>query len=254
MKLKKSAPVSIGPEEETIRLEAELFNRRRRSGMLRRLKPWLLAAAGLIVVGVLGWLVWFSPYLLAERVSVSGVKVLHPPQVIARADVPKVPLISVDIDKIRAAVAKLPPVKSVEVSRSWPHTIKIDITERTAIAVVPRGTQFAGMDESGVLFRDYLTKPAKLPLIADSASADREAREEAAHVVGSLSPALWSRVESVEVTSIDGITLVMRNGQRVVWGRASDSEAKAEVLEILIKRPGVKVIDVSVAGRPTTRS
>jgi hypothetical protein len=46
----------------------------------------------------------------------------------------------------------------------------------------------------------------------------------------------------------------MRNGQRVVWGRASDSEAKAEVLEILIKRPGVKVIDVSVAGRPTTRS
>ena len=103
MKLKKSAPVSIGPEEETIRLEAELFNRRRRSGMLRRLKPWLLAAAGLIVVGVLGWLVWFSPYLLAERVSVSGVKVLHPPQVIARADVPKVPLISVDIDKIRAA-------------------------------------------------------------------------------------------------------------------------------------------------------
>ena len=53
--------------------------------------------------------------------------------------------------------------------------------------------------------------------------------------------------------SVDEIELVLANGRRVVWGSAEDSEAKAEVLAVLLKRPGNQ-IDVSVPGRPTRKS
>ena len=240
-------------QEETIRLEAELFRRRRRKTRLRRLRPWLLGLVGVALVAGGVWLVGFSPYLRAERVSVSGIQVLRAAQVQSAAAVPNQPLARVDLDQIRARVAKLAPVKSVEVSRSWPHTVKIAIIERTPVAVLQRGSAFVAMDATGLPFRTYAARPPRLPLIAAAASADRAARKEAARVLGSLSAPLLSRVAQLEVTSIDGITLAMRNGQRVVWGTAADSEVKAEVLDILIKQPNVKVIDVSVPGRPTTR-
>ncbi len=240
-------------DEETVRLEADLFRRRRRVGRWQRIRPWVVAVLVLAMVAGGVWLVWFSPYLRAERVQVSGTHVLNRAQVERRAAVPQVPLIRADIDAIGKRVAALAPVKSVEVSRSWPHTVKISIVERTAVAVIAAGTGFDGMDETGLKFRTYTTRPARLPLVTATVGADREARKEAAHVVGSLSADLLARVESVEVTSIDGITLAMRNGKRVVWGSAKESALKAEVLAILVKQPGVSVIDVSVPGRPTTR-
>ena len=56
----------------------------------------------------------------------------------------------------------------------------------------------------------------------------------------------------MEVASVDEIELVLANGRRVLWGSAEDSDQKAEVLAVLLKRPGQQ-IDVSVPGRPTTK-
>ena len=79
-----------------------------------------------------------------------------------------------------------------------------------------------------------------------------EALVEAARVVDALPPRVAHRVDVLEVGSVDEIELVLVNGRRVVWGSADDSDQKAEVLDVLLKRPGNQ-IDVSVPGRPTTR-
>ena len=71
-------------------------------------------------------------------------------------------------------------------------------------------------------------------------------------MIGSLPASVASRVAMIDVATVDQISLVLRNGRRVEWGSAEDSAQKAEVLAVLLRRPG-QVIDVTVPGRPTTR-
>jgi cell division protein FtsQ len=71
-------------------------------------------------------------------------------------------------------------------------------------------------------------------------------------VIDALPAHVARRVDTVEVASVDEIQLVLSNGRRVFWGSAEQSDQKAEVLAVLLERPGQQ-IDVSVPGRPTTR-
>ena len=79
-----------------------------------------------------------------------------------------------------------------------------------------------------------------------------EAMVEGGKVIASLPTSIAGRVDTIEVDSVDRISLILRNGRRVVWGSAEDSAQKAQVLAVLLPRPG-QVIDITVPGRPTTR-
>ena len=68
------------------------------------------------------------------------------------------PLAQVDVDAVRARVAALPPVGQVQVSRRWPSTLLISLTERTP-AAIPAGKQFDLLDDHGVIFRTVLSPP-----------------------------------------------------------------------------------------------
>ncbi|MDQ6641367.1 MAG: FtsQ-type POTRA domain-containing protein [Actinomycetota bacterium] len=242
-----------GPDEETIRLERRLFENRRRSRRVVRLRPLfaLLLAALLLIAGA--YVVWFSSVLSVQQVQVTGTSIVPPVQVREVARVPLgQPLATVDLNAIRERVSTLAAVKSVRVSRSWPHQVRIDIVERSAVAVVPRGKGFRGLAADGVLFRSYDVRPPGLPEVKDQQGASTDALQEAARVVGSLPPQLLRRVDHVSVATIDQIKLFMRSGRLVVWGNSSQSSQKAEVLAVLMTRRS-SVIDVSVPGRPTTR-
>lgn len=242
-----------GPDEETIQLERRLFESRRRSRRLGRLRPLLVLLLGLLLVVTGGYVVWFSGLLSVDRVEVTWTTLVAPVRIRETAHVPLGrPLARVDLDAIRERVSTLPAVRSVRVSRHWPHQVRIDVTERVAVAVVPRGVGFRGLAADGVLFRTYDGRPAGLPEIEDKKGADKRALQEAARVVGSLPPEVLRRVDHVSVATIDQIKLVMRSGRLVVWGNSSQSARKARVLAVLMKRPS-SVIDVSVPGRPTAR-
>jgi cell division protein FtsQ len=207
---------------------------------------WLLLVAGAYVV-------WFSPLLATEQVSVTGTDALAPVQVREAAQVPiGEPLARLDLDAVRGRVASLPEVKSVRVTRAWPHGVSIAVTERVAVAVVPRAGGFRGLAPDGVLFRTYDARPPGLPVIRDQKGADAAALQEAARVVSALPPAVLARVDHVSVATIDQIRLVMRSGRLVKWGDAEQSAKKAEVLAVLMRQSS-SMIDVRVPGRPTTR-
>jgi cell division protein FtsQ len=215
-------------------------------------KPLLVLALVLaLLVGGL-WVVFFSRYLAVQDVMVSGTGLLSTEDVRRAARVPAdEPLARVDLAGIERRVESLAPVADATVTRQWPDQLRIVVTERVAVAVVDIGGRIRGMDESGVVFRDYPRPPRDLPLVRTTGRTGGEALREAALVVSSLPPGLARRVEHLEVVTVDQITLVLRDGRQVLWGSAEESDAKARVLVALLEEPAASY-DVSVPGQPTT--
>jgi len=220
----------------------------------RRWLTWRYLLAGLLVlVLVVGsvWLVYFSSYLALKGADVTGTRHLTKDEVLAAADLPVGdPLARVDADAVARRVRAMAYVKSVEVTREWPDKLRIEVTERTAVAVVDLGGALRGLDADGVVFSTYRKAPPGLPVVQVSGDPDQDALREAARVVAALPSSLSSRVDHLEVATVDQISLALTGGRTVVWGSADQSELKAAVIGPLLKQPG-SVYDVSAPGQPT---
>jgi cell division protein FtsQ len=229
------------------------FARRQWRRRLRSARPWLITAAVVVVVGLAAYAVLFSPWLTADHVEVSGEEILDAEQIESAGAVDLgTPLARVDLDEIRARVSALPPVASVEVHRSWPHTVSIDVVERTALVAVRQGDSWWVMDADGVVFRETGEPEAGLPKVTFAAQADLSARQEVASVVSALPAALLADVRQVSARSMDSITLAMKDGTQITWGSADETDRKAAVLALLLKKVKAQTYDVSVPERPTT--
>ena len=251
-------PPTEGPDdapdaERTVRIARKRFVRRQ---WARRWLAWRRVVVAVLLLGLVAgsvWLVFFSSVLAVSGVQVVGTEVLDPRVVRRVADVPTgSPLATVDLDAITRRVRGLPAVKSVDVSRSWPGSVRIDVTERQAVAVVERGSSLRGLDDQGVMFRRYPSRPSSLPVIRMSGRPPADALAEAARVAGSLPAAIAAHVDYVEVRTVDTISLRLRNGRTVLWGSADGSAAKARVLAVLLQLKA-SMYDVSVPGQPVIR-
>jgi cell division protein FtsQ len=196
--------------------------------------------------------VFFSSVLAVERVEVTGVRTVPADRVAAAAAVPVGdPLARVDVDQVRRRVEEVQVVERADIGRSWPHTVTIEVTERTPVAAVrgPRGLRL--VDAGGVLYRTVAQAPPRLPVM--TVGTEPGAREEAAAVVASLPRSLGRQVRAVAAPTMDSIELRLRGGRTVVWGSAESSALKAEVLGVLLERRSnaASVYDVSVPGAPT---
>jgi cell division protein FtsQ len=247
-----TGPAADQDDERTVALARRRFARRQ---WARRWLAWRTVAVLLLVLaagGVLLWLVFASSLLAVSGVKVRGAAVLDPRTVRRAAAVPLgSPLATVDLDAISARVKRLHAVRSVDVSRSWPDKVQISVRERDAVAVVERGGRLRGLDEDGVLFRGYLSRP-DLPVIRMGARTGADALAEAAKVAGALPAELAGRVDYVRVRTVDTISLRLRNGRTVLWGSADDSADKAKVLAVLLEHRAT-LYDVSVPGQPVIR-
>ncbi|CUR61743.1 Cell division protein FtsQ [metagenome] len=233
---------------------------RRRFARRQWARRWLslrYVLAFVLVVAVLAtsvWLVFFSATLQVKRVEVVGNDLLSDGRVREIADVPLgEQLALVDLARADARVGSLAEVRSVDVTRTWPDAVRIQVVERTAVAVVELAGRLRGLDADGVVFRDYKTAPKGMPRVRPGSSAGTDALKEAATVVAALPEDLATRVDHVEVATVDQITLVMRDQRQVLWGSAEESELKAQVIDRLLAAQKASVYDVSVPGNPTVR-
>jgi len=243
-----------GGAEPTVRLARRRFARRQWS---RRWLAWRRLLAAALLLGVVAgavWLVFFSSVLAVSGVTVEGTRVLASSAVRSAAGVPLGgPLATADLGAVTARVERLPAVRSVDVSRSWPDRVRIAVTERRAVAAVRRGDgPLRGVDEQGVVFRGFARPPHGLPVIRMHHGAAREALAEAATVAASLPADVARRVAEVEVRTVDTISLRLHNGRLVRWGSADDSADKGRVLAVLLGRRA-SFYDVSVPGEPVIR-
>jgi cell division protein FtsQ len=245
----------VEPEDRAGRRTRRRFARRQWARRWLSLRYVLLAVAVVALVGTSIWLVFFSATLQVKRVEVVGNELLSDGRIRERAAVPLgEQLALVDLGRADARVGSLAEVKSVDVTRTWPDGVRISVVERTAVAVVELAGRLRGLDADGVVFREYKAVPQGMPRVRPGSSAGTDALKEAATVVAALPEDLASRVDHVEVETVDQITLVMRDQREVLWGSAEESELKAEVVDKLLAAQRAPFYDVSVPGNPTFRA
>lgn len=228
-----------------------------------RVRPRVLfpALAALAFTGGAVWLLYGSPWLRVDHVSVSGTRVLPPEQVRSAAAVPGgSPLASVDTEAIEERLRRaLPRIDSVEAVRSWPNGIGLEVTERRPVLLAQQGGKHIEVDVKGIRYATVDTAPAGVPLLHLPAGrspslrrfgADRLTRE-AVGVVTGLPERIGRDLRSVRVRSYDSLTLELADGRTVFWGSGEEREAKARALLALMKAvPKAGHFDVSAPSAP----
>lgn len=220
-----------------------------------RLRRWLV---GLVVVGVLvalGWVLGFSSLLDVRTVEVSGAEksdVAAIEEVAAQER--GIPLARVDGDQLGAAIREeVPGVKSVDVDRGWPHTLKVKVTSRVPALAVREDEGFRLLDMEGVTIRTVSSAPKGVPTVTaeDGAEVSGHGVKAARGMLQALPMDMRERVRDVRVDGADQVSFRLGD-TTIVWGDSESPEVKVRVIPILLeKKP--EVIDVSAPGSPVTR-
>ncbi|RBY79216.1 cell division protein FtsQ [Blastococcus sp. TF02-09] len=206
----------------------------------------VLLAAGVVVVALLGWALWSGPLLAVRTVQVDGATTLPAELVREAAGIPDGrSLLRVDVDAAREAVAVLPQVESVTVTRGWPSRVVITLVERTPLAVVGESGRRSLVDERGVLF-DTVTGEAPagvVPLAVRDPGPDDAATRAALTAIAALPGAVREQVAQVSAEDADAIVLTLGDGTVVRWGGADESATKAEILAALLDQLDAETLD-----------
>jgi cell division protein FtsQ len=235
-------------------------------GPVRRRRLTVLSVVLVLLLGgFCGWALYGSSWLRVERLTVSGTHVLTPREVRDAAAIPLGrPLISVDTDAVAGRLRRaLPRIDSVDVVRSWPHGIGLEVIERTPVLLIKKGKKFAEVDAKGVRFATVAAPPKGVPTLQLAAKPDRSDAASlrrfgtdrlvaaAVRAAGDL-PAIADRdARIVKVRSYDSISVELTRGRVVVWGSEEQGSEKAATLSALMKAaPRARHFDVSVPTAP----
>jgi cell division protein FtsQ len=228
----------------------ERYRRRRLAALL----------VGLVLLVGLGFgvrvLLYDAGLFDIEAVEVTGIVTVSEADVLAAAAVPMgAPLAATDTEAVATRVAGLPPVESVYVGRSWPHTVTVVVTERTPVATVSTSQGPALVDRNGVVYRG--APLPGLPRLTTTPRSGDPATLAAVAVLTSLPDALRAQVEtagsSVVAPGAPGqVTLRLADGKEVRWGTPERAEEKIAALTALLTQPGT-VYDVTSPDLPTIR-
>lgn len=222
----------------------------------RRRRRWRIAGVvlALVLVGAGAWAVWFSSLFEIRDVQVTGTQHVPVERVVRAAQVPVgQPLPRLDTAAIAERVSELTPVESVTVERDLPHTVRIEVTERTAVAWIERSATPWAVDASGVVYRPLNSRPAHLPEL-DVDDDDRRVLSAVARVAADIAegdPQLLRDTDTIRAETRDSIELDLTQGRTVVWGSAEQAQDKLAVLQPLLDIKASSY-DVSAPERPTT--
>lgn len=215
------------------------------------MKRRILLASGVTALAVIINLVWFSGVFDVRSVKVLGTRQATVEQVRAAARIELgTPVARVDIAAVAARIKRIRVIETVDVRRGLPHTIVIDVQERTPIAATTATDGSCWLvDRHGVIFRKVLRPPAGLTEVQAYSELFRGI---GARMAAGMPKWLRERVATVSVLAEEDIRLTLRNGRNVRWGGDRLSARKAEVLAVLMRIPA-KEYDVSAPNAPATR-
>lgn len=219
----------------------------RRRALTRR---WV-AVLAMLVTTALVCLLLFTPVLGVRSMEVGGNKLVSTKDIIeAAAIAPGTPMFRVDTDAARDRVAHLPRVASVDVSRSWPGTVRVTITERVPVALVKAPDGYHEIDGTGVDFSVIPKALSGIPMLVVAYAAPDDASTVAAVAVLTHIPKqLLKKITTITPRTPGDVQLALKGGKTVKWGNADESERKAAVLAALLTRPG-KVYNVAAPDAP----
>ena len=233
----------------------------------RRVVGWSLAAIAL-AVGV-AYLIR-TPLFGLSAVRIDGT------QAVARAEVLEAskvrigePYLGLDLVAIRARVAALPRVASVRVTRDYPSSLRITVTERPPVASVSAGGLYWLVAADGTVLDAAAGRPADLPYVASVPLPDGvgpgtrlppgNELANALTALGGMAPTLKRQVAGVDARTLDSLEFTLKDGTKVLYGLAVDQPAKDAAVQLVqrtLKREGREAqrIDVRNPSAPTVQA
>ena len=253
-------------------LRAEERSRKERAPLTRARKLLYTASALAIIAVLYVVLVFFSPLLATQKITVHGASLLETSQVEQKLEPLRgVPLTRIDEKKVRELIGQDNVLRSVQVESRPPHELVVTLKERTAVAVVKQGDTYHTVDSDGVSLLESATQPdTSVPLVRFSGDDPQTSAEfrTISTALSAMPSELLAQVKEAGATSTSSITLTLRDNTTVQWGTAEESELKAKVLlslrQAIAKRAQeensseaqtqkVTVYDVSAPRVPVTR-
>lgn len=242
-----------------IRLVAEALRGARAPST--RLKRGALIAAVLALALAAAYWFWFrdSSFVRVERVTVSGLSGTDAPRerrgVIAAAK--EMTTLDYDEAALRRALGAGATIEALHARPDFPHGLRIEVVEKTAVAVLDGGSERVAVGSGGVLLPDVRPIPRGLPSIAVGAlPSTRLGEGRALRLVAAAAAApaaLRARITSLRELPAKGLVAFLRSGPDVILGGPTDLSAKWMAAAAILADPdsrGASYIDVRLPDRP----
>ncbi len=240
--------------------------RREKLKRIRRKQQLRTTLIVILVVLVLAALVWLyrSDLFKIKKTEITGNHRLSDSQIEKIAAVkPGTSLVRVPLRDIESRLTKNPWIEGVEISRSFPNTLRIQLTERKAIAVIPVQDGGAIVDKEGlVLEKRQSVDRVNLPIIKDLAvrrvKVGQKIRSRsfsnAISCLSHLEDKIRSSLSIVSAPTVDKLSLYTGKGVEILYGKAENFSKKNYILrKILSTDDRVKFIDVRVVANPVIK-
>lgn len=228
---------------------------------LRRPRPrtFVLVVVAIVVL-LAGWFWLRDSSLVAVRtVEVTGIQGPQAPGVRAALDEAARSMTTLHVRRsaLDTAVAPYAIVKQIDVSTSFPHTLRIHVVTNVAVAAVAVDGHRVPVTSDGTLLRDAPAPPglATVPL-STAPGGTRLTEPDALAAVAALAAApasLRSRVATVATTKTEGLTVQIANGPVIWLGSRERLGAKWAAAAAVLADPGsagATYVDVTAPERP----
>ncbi|MDY7104522.1 MAG: FtsQ-type POTRA domain-containing protein, partial [Actinomycetota bacterium] len=228
---------------------------------LRRRRNRLLGVVLLLAAVAGAYALTRSPMLDVDRIMVAGGVETSDEEVLAAAGIdPGEQMLDLDLAEARGRVERLPWVEGARLSRSWPGTVRIVVTERTPIAqIADDAGAWYKLDVTGRIL-DRTTAPAgdlyTVAGVVEGAVPGGHLATGASRplaVLDSLGPAAAGRVSHVRYVDDDQVELVLLPEGSVRFGEVDEVDEKIVALETVLVRVDdtcLDTIDVRVPDAP----
>ncbi|MCI0346199.1 MAG: FtsQ-type POTRA domain-containing protein [Chloroflexi bacterium] len=250
------------PHAKVLRSDRFTSRRRdvRRARQLRRRRV-TVGVLGVAVLATGGWMLARSSLFALERIDVVGIKVLSRTEVVAASGLrPGANMLSLDMAAVEARVAKLPLIRTVDVSKPEPSRIRIAVTERTPAFVLETIDGLWSLDAEAVVL-GTVGADRTVPLIRSLATPEVRAGDHIDSPAVTDALQLWRLLPSslrggapvIAVTA--GVFTVTRAELTIHFGPIDRIEQKIEALKLVVERAHaarerLRSIDVRSPDRP----
>ncbi|HHU66707.1 FtsQ-type POTRA domain-containing protein [Corynebacterium sp.] len=197
-----------------------------------------IGGALLAVLLLLVAVVWVFPVLRVNNYAVTGN--VHSPEeyVIEATGVSQGDnLVRVDAGQAARGVVDLPWVRSATVSRQWPSTLVVDVTERQALLYSSEADGDHLIDEEGRPFIIDVPPESSVEVTGDLRE-DLEVLADVAAVISSLPEHVRAMVSTIDAPGRYELALRLHDGRTVYWGASESNHDKSLAMQTAIQRPG----------------
>lgn len=187
----------------------------------RRRIVWSAVIGGTVLIVILAALVLSTPLFAISKIKVAGIVYTDQEQVSEiTASIRHKPILTADLDGVKRRLAALPWVKYATVEMRFPHTVLIQIAERTPVAAyLGEDNQWRPIDIDGRVIDVLEGRPVDYIAIygaGPSLKAGEDAPEygKVAQLVTALPPALRDLVKVFEVDQQFNVTMTLAINKR----------------------------------------